>query len=127
MSTLILKAFVLCNEIADTPGEPGQKDLRGAGLTILRATGPFPVRRSLSIYFEMSDQKPAGRIQIALMRADSGRRKFLRSMQVEFPNRLQSTIGSNRIHRFTFPSPGVYFAEIWYDGEWLADQRLEVT
>src|SRR5581483_7007209 len=40
----MLKAFVLCNGITDNPSNPDQKDLRGAGLSRIECTAPFPVK-----------------------------------------------------------------------------------
>jgi hypothetical protein len=127
MNQLIVKAFVLCTEITDTPGSTGQKDLRGAGLSVIHAPNPFPIKHTFWVDLEISDQKPAGKIQLALMRADSGRRMFIRSMPVEYPNRLQCTIGAIRVYQCSFPAPGVYFLELWYDKKWQMDQRFEVV
>jgi hypothetical protein len=126
MNGAILKAFVLCKEIVDSPGGSGQKDLHGAGLSLIRASGPFPFKHSFWVYLEITDQKPTGSIQLALMRADSGRRHFFRDVTVEFSDPLTSTRVSIRLFDCVFPIPGVYFVELWYDGSWLSDQRFEV-
>jgi hypothetical protein len=127
MSAPILKAFVLCDEITDSPGGTGQKDLRGAGLTVIHASSPFPIKRSFWVYLEMTDQKLTGSTQLALMRADSGRRLFFRVMPIEFRDQVQSTLVVVRIYECSLPAPGVYFVELWYDGEWHLDQRFEVV
>jgi hypothetical protein len=44
MNPPIIKAFVLCTEITDTPGSSEQKDLRGAGLGIIRYSGAYPFK-----------------------------------------------------------------------------------
>ena len=36
-----LKAFVVCTEVTETPGGAGQKNIRGAGLSIIRYSGPY--------------------------------------------------------------------------------------
>jgi hypothetical protein len=127
MTEPILKAFVLCDEIADSPGGSGQWDLRGAGLAVLRAADSFPVKRSFWVYIELTDLKPTGTIQLALVRADSGRRHFFRDVAVAFSDPLGSTRVSIRLFECIFPVPGVYFVELWYDGSWLLDQRFEVV
>jgi hypothetical protein len=126
MSEPIFKAIVLCDEITDSPGGSGQKDLRGAGLTIIRASGSFPFKRNFWVYIEMADQKPSGKLQLALMRADSGRRLFFRVMPIEFPDQLHTIIVAVRVFDCSLPTAGVYFFELWYDGEWQIDQRFEV-
>jgi hypothetical protein len=126
MSEPVFKAFVLCDEIADASGGSGQKDLRGAGLSVIHASGSFPVKRTFWVYVEVADQKPTGRIQLAVMRADSGRRLFFRVMPIEFPDQLHTIIVGVRVFECSFPSPGVFFVELWYDGEWQIDQRFEV-
>src|SRR5258707_1138209 len=126
MSEPVFKAFVLCDEINDSQDGSGQKDIRGAGLSVIHAAGSFPVKHSFWIYIELADQKPAGNTQLALMRADSGRRLFFRMMPIEFPDQLNTTIVVVRVFDCSLPAAGVYFVELWYDGEWRIDQRLEV-
>ena len=62
MNQLTVKAFVVCNEITESPGESGQKDLRGAGLTQFHSAGNFPIRRTFWVYFEVLGQQQIGRI-----------------------------------------------------------------
>jgi hypothetical protein len=126
MSEPILKAFVLCDEIVDSPGGSGQKDLRGAGLSIIQVAGTFPAKHTFWVYIEVADQKATGNIQLALMRADSGRRLFFRVMPIEFSDQLHTTVVAVRVFDCTLPAAGVYFVELWYDGEWRIDQRCEV-
>jgi hypothetical protein len=127
MDDPVIKAFVLCDEITNSAGGTGQKDLRGAGRISFRALDPFPIKRSFWVYIELTGRKPAGTIQLAIMRADSGRRFFFRSMPVEFPNRLRTTLVSTRVFDCSFPTSGIYYVELWYDGKWVIDQRLEVV
>lgn len=126
MGEPVVKAFVLCDEIADSTRGLGQKDLRGAGLTVTPASGAFPVKRTFWVYIELTDQKRTGNIQLALMRADSGRRLFFRVMPIEFRDKLHTTIAAVRVFDCALPATGVYFVELWYDGEWRLDQRFEV-
>ena len=126
MSEPILKAFVLCDEIVDSPGGSGQKDIRGAGLSIIQVSETFPAKRTFWVYIEIADQKSTGNIQLALMRADSGRRLFFRVMPIEFPDQLHATVVAVRVFDCTLPAAGVYFVELWYNDEWRIDQRFEV-
>jgi hypothetical protein len=123
----VLKAFIVCDRIVDSEGAPGQMDLLGAGLSTIHASTLFPFKRTFWVYIELADQKPAAAIQLSLMRADSGRRLFFRVMSIEFPHRLQTTSVAVRVFDCTFPAAGMYFVELWYDGEWQIDQRLEVV
>ena len=127
MSSPTLKAFVLCDDITDKPDSGGQKNLHGAGLSQLQCVGPFPLKWSFWAFVQMSDQKASGRARLALMRADSGRRYFFRTLKVSFKNAVEATIFCVRLYQGIFPEKGVYFVELWYDGKWLEDQRLEVT
>jgi hypothetical protein len=126
MSEPTLKAFVLCDEITASTGSFGQRDLRGAGLTVIRASGAFPIKHSFWVYVEMTDQKPTGSMQLAIMRADSGRRHFFREVTMAFSDPLKSIRVSIRLFDCVLPVPGVYFVELWYDGSWFLDQRVEV-
>jgi hypothetical protein len=127
MTEVFVKAFVLCHQIAENPQGTGQKDLTGAGLTVILAPSTFPIQRTFWVYLEIGDHKPNGRIQLSIMRADSGRRLFFRTMPVDFRDPLRTTIVVVRVYNGSFPAPGIYFVELWYDGEWLLDQRLEVV
>jgi hypothetical protein len=126
MSEPIFRAFVLCDEITDTASGPHQKDLRGAGLEVIRTSGPFPFKRTFWVYIEVAGEKASGKLQLALMRADSGRRLFFRPMTIEFPDQLHTVLIAVRVFDCIFPAPGVFFLELWYDDEWRIDQRFEV-
>ena len=126
MASPSLKAFVLCDNAADKPDSGGQKHLQGAGLYRIASNGPFPVKHSFWTFIQMSDRKATGQAQLALMRADSGRRYFFRPVTVHHPDPVRATPFCIRVYDCVFPERGVYFVELWYDGEWLIDQRLEV-
>jgi hypothetical protein len=123
----VLKAFVLCQNIVDHPEDNTQKDLYGAGFRRIEAGHSFPVKLSFWAYIQLSDEKEWGELRLALMRADSGRRYFFRTINVRHPDPVEVTATSARIYQCVFPEPGVYFVELWYDGEWILDQRLEVV
>jgi hypothetical protein len=53
MDEPVLKAFVLCDEISDSASGPDRKDLRGAGLSVIYATGEFPIKQTFWIYVEL--------------------------------------------------------------------------
>jgi hypothetical protein len=122
----MLKAFVLCTGITDDPSGRDQKDLRGAGLSRIERTAPFPVKLSFWVFAQLSDQKEAGEARLAIMRADSGRRYFFRPITVRHPDPARATVFCVRLYDCTFPEPGVYFLELWYDGVWIVDQCLEL-
>ena len=126
MNEPVIKAFVHCDEIADSADGPGRKDLRGAGLSVIQASGTFPCKHTFWVYLEVADQKATGRIQLALMRADSGRRLFFRVMPIDFTNQVHTVLVAVRVFDCSLPAEGVYFVELWYDGEWRIDQRFEV-
>lgn len=123
----MLKAFVLCHNITDNPTNQGQKDLEGAGLSRVACAEPFPLKLSFWVFVQMSDQKETGDARLAIMRADSGRRYFFRPINVRHPDLAEATIFCIRLHDCTFPEPGVYFVELWYDDAWVVDQRLELS
>jgi len=123
----MLKAFVLCNDITDNPANPDQKDLHGAGLSRIACTAPFPVKLSLWLFAQLSDHKEAGEARLAIMRADSGRRYFFRPITIRHTDPAQATVFCVRLYDCIFPERGVYVLELWYDGVWVVDQRLELT
>jgi hypothetical protein len=124
----VVKALILCKGIQDTPGEPGLFDLKGAGLSALQATSqpPFPFRHTVWVYFQLTDHRPQGRVRLAVMRADSGRRVFTAEHLLHHPDRLLPTSAKGYLPDFVFPDRGVYMIELWYNDECLVDQRLEV-
>jgi hypothetical protein len=123
----MLKAFVLCNGITDNAANPDQKDLQGAGLARIDCPAAFPVKLSFWLFAQLSDQKDAGEARLAIMRADSGRRYFFRPITIRHRDPAQATIFCVRLYECTFPERGVYFLELWYDGVWVVDQRLELS
>ncbi|HWG43758.1 MAG TPA: hypothetical protein VN688_13300 [Gemmataceae bacterium] len=127
MNLPIFKAFVLCENISDKSASSGQKDLQGAGLARMECAEPFPAKLSFWIFAQLADQKETGKVQLALMRADSGRRYFFRSIIVRHKDAVQATVVCIRLYDCLFPERGVYFIELWYDDVWVIDQRLEVV
>lgn len=123
----MLKAFVLCNDITDNSANSDQKDLQGAGLSRSACTTPFPVKLSFWLFAQLSDQKEAGEVRLAITRADSGRRYFFRPITIRHEDPAQATVFCVRLYDCIFPERGIYFLELWYDGVWVVDQRLELT
>ncbi len=123
----MLKAFVLCEEISDHSTNKDQKNLRGAGLSQIEGTDPLPVKLSFWVFAQLSDQKATGEVRLAIMRADSGRRYFFRPIIIRHKDTVKATIFCIRLYDCTFPERGVYFVELWYDGVWVVDQRLELS
>src|SRR5437016_13899746 len=68
MGSPLIKAFVLCDFVADSPGGPGRKNLTGAGLSVVRAPNTLPLTHTFWVYIEVTDQRGFGRIQLALLR-----------------------------------------------------------
>lgn len=85
------------------------------------------MKLSFWVFVQLSDQKETGEVRLALMRADSGRRYFFRPITVRHYDTVQATIFCIRLYDCVFPERGVYFLELWYDNEWVVDQRLELT
>jgi hypothetical protein len=127
MDLPMLKAFVLCENVTDNPANRDQKDLQGAGLSRMECAGPLPVKLSFLVFIQLSDHKRAGEVRLALMRADSGRRYFFRPITVRHNDRVQATVSCIRLYDCVFPERGVYFVKLWYDNEWVVDQRFELT
>ena len=126
MGLPILKAFVLCERIRNSTNDTGQMDLRGAGLDRFHGTGSFPHKFTFWAFIEVADEKPAGTLQLAIVRADSGRRHFFREVMVTKPDPLSNLRTRIRLFDCEFPSPGIYFVELWYDGFWVVDHRIRV-
>lgn len=122
-----LKAFVICDNITDDPTNSDRKDLHGAGLSRIVCAGPLPEKVTFWIFIQLSDQKESGEVRLALMRADSGRRYFFRPIKVRHKDSVQATMFCIRLYDCVFPERGIYFLELWYDNQWVVDQRLEVT
>jgi hypothetical protein len=126
MNLPILKAFVLCDNITGDPASQDQKDLQGAGLSRMECVDALPVKLSLWVFVQLSDQKETGEVRLAIMRADSGRRYFFRPVTVRHQDAVRATVFCIRLYDCVFPERGVYFVELWYDNAWVIDQRLEV-
>ncbi len=127
----LVKAFILCDDAQKQSGAR-KYDLKGAGVAFIESTVPvqFPsqvFKHTLWIYLQMFDDKSQGRARLALMRADSERRYFFREMAIQHPDRLRPTSVLVRLFNCEFPARGAYFIELWYDDEWLIDQRLDIV
>jgi hypothetical protein len=127
MAAPVLKAFLLCDNITDNVANRDKKDVEGAGLTRVVCVDPLPVKLSFWVFVQLSDNKETGEVRLALMRADSGQRYFFRSVTVRHNDPVQATVFCIRLYDCTFPERGVYFVELWYDSEWVIDQRLELV
>lgn len=123
----MLKAFVLCNEIADNADNPIQKDLIGAGLARVEGVDEFPAKLSFWAFVQIADQKASGKVRLSIMRADSGRRFFFRPIALHHDDMITPTILCVRFYECHIPEPGIYFVELWYDDDWLNDHRLDLT
>jgi hypothetical protein len=123
----MLKAFVLCDNITDNLANRDLKDLQGAGLSRIECVHPPPVKLSFWVFVQLSDQKESGEMQLAIMRAVSGRRYFFRPLTVRHIDAVQATVFCIRLYDCTFPKRGVYFVELCYDNDWVVDQRLELS
>jgi hypothetical protein len=125
----LVKAFILCDNAQQQPA--GDKsDLTGAGFSHLSPTQSVvsaaqPFKHPLYIYVQLVDDKPEGRVRLALTRADSGRQFFFREIVINFQNGVTPAVTIVRMLG-EFPDKGVYFVELWYDDEWQIDQRLEI-
>jgi hypothetical protein len=116
-----------CDKISDKAGTKDQKDLQGAGLSRIECVDPLPLKTSFWVFTQLADQKKTGEVRLAIMRADSGRRYFFRPVRIRHNDAIHATIFCIRLYDCVFPERGVYFIELWYDGNWIIDQRLEVV
>ena len=85
------------------------------------------MKLSFWVFVQLSDQKETGDVRLAIMRADSGRHYFFRSITVRHKDAIRATVACIRLHDCVFPEQGIYFVELWYDDVWIMDQRLEVV
>ena len=95
-------------------------------LTLSSAIRPDTFSLPYWVFVQLSDQKETGEVRLALMRADSGRRYFFRPVTVRHNDSVQATVFCIRLYDCVFPERGIYFLELWYDNEWVVDQRLEL-
>jgi hypothetical protein len=122
----LVKAFLVCENIRGY-SDKGQADLFGAGLWLLRSAShpPFPCKLTFWVYMLLVDAKPQARVELAIMRADSGRRYSFREIDMYHTDRLRPGQLVVHVFNFEFPQRGEYYVELWYDGRWLIDYRLQ--
>ena len=95
--------------------------------------GSAPPKLSDTVtYLEMTAKPmrpptPIPAAKLALMRADSERRYFFREMAIQHADQLRPTSVLVRLFNCEFPAREAYFIELWYDDEWLIDQRLDIV
>lgn len=119
------RTFVVCDEVTPDPSAPGR-------LTLVRVAQAFrpdpgatyPVyNRQLCGFAQLTGGRGAGAVRLVVRRADTDAPLCgSHSVPVDFggndPLAVRGVV--LRLRAVRFPAPGLYWVELWYDSEVLA-------
>lgn len=82
----------------------------------------------LCVYAQLTECRGQGTIRLRIVHSDSGMIVFQsRDYPLSFPNRPLDVVGVPfRILECTFPTPGLYDAELWFGEECLTQYPIRV-
>jgi hypothetical protein len=121
----IVRSLVACELIRPDTEKPKQLTL----IRVVNSVRPLPgqgypvIRPDFSVFALVTDGRGSGEVWIELRHADSDRTIYhSRRLRVRFPtDPLQLCGMSFELHNVAFPTPGLYWVQLWFDGELLAD------
>ena len=124
----VVRHLLVCEDLIRDPTNPQR-------VTLVNLIGhirspfqpPFPYRREeLCVFVQLTEGRGVGDVWIAVEQADT-ERTILRNPthRVSFsPNPVEVAGLSFRIRKWTFPSPGLYWVQFWYNGTMLAREPI---
>jgi hypothetical protein len=90
---------------------------------------PYPLFcREFCVYLALTEGRGQEEGQIVCVFEDTGQKVFETPKQlIQFPSDPLAVLGvSFRIHNSTFPQPGLYSVQFWYDGQRLEERPLRL-
>ncbi|HEY7153859.1 MAG TPA: hypothetical protein VH575_07850 [Gemmataceae bacterium] len=124
----IVRHLLVCEDLIHDPANPQCVTLVNLiGHIRSPSQPPFPYRRAeLCVFVQLTEGRGGGDAWIAVEQADTERTIFRTpTHRVSFGlNPLEVSGVSFRIRKGTFPSPGLYWVQFWYNGKIAAREPL---
>ncbi len=133
MSTLprpFARSLIVCDRVVNDPNNSNRVSLIGVVSTIRTLSRPaFPaIRPLLSVFAQLTECRGAGLLWVEVRQADTDRVLFrTRIRTVTFPSDPLAVHGVVfRLVNLVFPTAGLYWVQLWFDMEILAQHPLKV-
>lgn len=126
----VVRYMLLCEDCRVDPADPRRVDIVGL-LTNIRSLDdpPYPLLYpELCVFVAMTECRGEGRVQIACVHEETGRRVFVSpERRVAFANDPLEVAGMIfRIKECLFPRSGLYSIQLWYNGEKIEECPLRL-
>jgi hypothetical protein len=127
----VVRALLACEDIVTRPEAPNRVSLVNLVNAIhsLRQP-PYPLRHpELCVFVQLTECRGRGEIWVTLQSAETDEVIFqTRPRAVTFPNDPVAVYGLRfRIRHCTFPGPGLYWIQFWYNNHVLAQQPIVLS
>jgi hypothetical protein len=122
------RSIVVCERITLDAANPNRVSPINV-INSIRPTGnaPYPVTQGqLSVFAQLTESRGTGRVMIEIRREETDAVVFrTHSRQGKFPNHPLVVYGFRfRILGCVFPTAGLYWVQLWYNGEMLGQLPL---
>lgn len=121
----VVRSLIACEDIRPDPDNPKKLSLLRVVNTIRPKGGSgYPlVQPAFAVYGVLTDGRGSGELWVSIRHAESGERVAESPhQQVTFPADPLVLNGlSFKFRNLVFPTPGLYWVQLWFDGETLAE------
>ncbi len=123
-----VRYLILCEDVQTDPSSVRRVTLVNLVSSIRSLAEPlYPVKHGeLCVFVQMTECRGVGNCRVEIANADSARVVFwTRTRHLTFGNDPLEIFGLTfRIRNCTFPEPGLYLVQLWYNEHVLAQQPL---
>lgn len=125
-----VRHMLLCEDISVDPRPPHRVTIHGL-TTVIRRTDPaksFPLTHSFVVCAMITGGRGTGMARIVVAEAETNADVYVGTAhEFEFRNDpLTTSLVRIRVPACTFSDPGLYWVELWYNGDVIASEPLVV-
>jgi hypothetical protein len=122
--------MLLCDDARPSDGDRRKVNVYGLLNAIATAGSEavFPVHHSFAVYLALTEGRGSGEGRIVVVQAESDEPMYVgQSLPLRFSADPLKVLGVIvRITSCSFPHPGLYWVEFWYNDQVIAREPLEV-
>jgi hypothetical protein len=123
-----VRYLIACEEIIADPANPARISLVALINTIHSyLEPPFPFQfPELCVFVQLTECRGPADCHVEIVQADSGDVLFrTQTRRVDFPTDPLDVVGlSFRIRHLSFPEPGLYWIQFWYNESSIAQEAI---
>lgn len=127
----VVRNLILCEEIVNDPDFPKRVSLlRLISKIRTPSTPPFPALLSaFAAFAQLANCRGTGELWLAILAEDRGAIVYRTPpRRVNFPNNPLAVHGiAFRFHEIVVHAPGLYWVQLWFESDLLAQQPFTVT